>query len=148
MFRRFAPAMLAAAMITGIAHADHHEERLNANTATAEQLAAIGVGGATSDAILGGQPFASTAAYDAVIDPNMPDADKADLYARVFVPIDLNKATRDEIMLIPGMSRRMAHEFEEYRPYSSLDQFNREIGKYVDEAEVARLRSYVTLNQE
>ena len=148
MFRKLAPAILAAAMISGAAHADDHAERLNANTATAEQLYPAGVGGATSAAILEGQPFASTAAFNAAIDPNMPEADKAELYARVFVPIDLNTATREEIMLIPGMTRRMAHEFEEYRPYTSIDQFNREIGKYVDDAEVARLRSYVTLNAE
>lgn len=146
MLRKFAPALLAAALLVGAAHADNDEARLNANTATAEQLASIGVGGATSDAILSGQPFANTAAFNAVIDPNMPEADKAELFTRVFVPIDLNKASRDEIMLIPGMTRRMAHEFEEYRPYSSIDQFNKEIGKYVDDAEVARLRSYVTLN--
>ena len=48
-------------------------------------------------------------------------------------------------MLIPGMSRRMAHEFEEYRPYKDLAQFDREIGKYVAPNEVARLHSYVTL---
>lgn len=148
MIRKFAPALLAAAILTGAAYADHHEERLNANTATAEQLAAAGVGGATTEAILSGQPFASTAAYNAVIDPNMPDKDKAALFTRVFVPIDLNKATREEIMLIPGMTARMAHEFEEYRPYTSIDQFNKEIGKYVDDAEVARLRSYVTLSAE
>ena len=40
----------------------------------------------------------------------------------------------------------MAHEFEEYRPYTDLDQFRQEIGKYVDENEVARLERYVTLN--
>ena len=28
---------------------------------------------------------------------------------------------------------------------TSIEQFRREIGKYVDEAEVARFRSYVTL---
>jgi len=47
--------------------------------------------------------------------------------------------------LIPGVGGRMAHEFEEYRPYSNIEQFRREIGKYVDEAEVARLEQYVTL---
>ena len=46
-------------------------------------------------------------------------------------------------MLIPGMNNRMTHEFEEYRPYTSLEQFRREIGKYVDEDEVARLEQYV-----
>ena len=47
-------------------------------------------------------------------------------------------------MLVPGMSRRMAHEFEEYRPYTSIEQFRREIGKYVDDDEVARFERYVT----
>jgi hypothetical protein len=40
----------------------------------------------------------------------------------------------------------MAHEFEEYRPYANIEQFRREIGKYVDEKEVARLEQYVTLD--
>ena len=40
----------------------------------------------------------------------------------------------------------MAHEFEEYRPYTSMEQFRREIGKYVDDDEVARLDQYVTLD--
>jgi hypothetical protein len=37
----------------------------------------------------------------------------------------------------------MRHEFEEYRPYTSIAQFRREIGKYVDSTEVARLERYV-----
>ena len=41
----------------------------------------------------------------------------------------------------------MVHEFEEYRPYASMDQFRREIGKYVDEDEVARLERYVEIRQ-
>ena len=63
----------------------------------------------------------------------------------MFVPVDLNGASRQEIALIPGMSDRMIGEFLEYRPYDDLTEFDREIGKYVDEAEVARLRNYVTL---
>jgi DNA uptake protein ComE-like DNA-binding protein len=71
------------------------------------------------------------------------EAQRDESYARLFLPINLNTASRAEIMLIPGMSERMAHEFEEYRPYTSLEQFRREIGKYVDAAEVARLEQYV-----
>jgi hypothetical protein len=41
----------------------------------------------------------------------------------------------------------MLHEFKEYRPYTSIEQFRREIGKYVDEGEVARLEGYVTIGQ-
>ena len=40
----------------------------------------------------------------------------------------------------------MLHEFMEYRPYESMEQFRREIGKYVDDEELARLERYVTLS--
>ena len=41
----------------------------------------------------------------------------------------------------------MAHEFEEYRPYTSMEQFRKEIGKYVDEKELARLERLVYLKE-
>jgi hypothetical protein len=43
------------------------------------------------------------------------------------------------------MGKRMLHEFKEYRPYKTIDQFRKEIGKYVDKKEVARLERYVTI---
>ena len=64
---------------------------------------------------------------------------------REIVPLNLNSALGEALMTIPGMTNRMVHEFEEYRPYTSMEQFRREIGKYVDGKEVARLESYVTL---
>jgi hypothetical protein len=39
----------------------------------------------------------------------------------------------------------MLREFKEYRPYRSIEQFRREIGKYVNENEVARFERYVTI---
>ncbi|HEX6729091.1 MAG TPA: hypothetical protein VF074_03730, partial [Pyrinomonadaceae bacterium] len=44
---------------------------------------------------------------------------------------------------IPGLGNRMVHEFEEYRPYTSIQQFRREIGKYVDAAKVAEYEKYI-----
>ncbi len=69
----------------------------------------------------------------------------ADVLVNVFVPVNLNTGSEEEIRLIPGMTDKMVHEFEEYRPYADMGVFDREIGKYVDEAEVARFRNYVTL---
>jgi DNA uptake protein ComE-like DNA-binding protein len=63
----------------------------------------------------------------------------------VWKPLDLNTASGEEMVLIPGVGRRLRHEFEEYRPYKDMARFRREIGKYVDEAEVARLEKYVTI---
>ena len=45
-------------------------------------------------------------------------------------------------MLIPGAGKRMAHEFEEYRPWKTWAQFDKEIGKYVNAQEVERLKQY------
>lgn len=61
------------------------------------------------------------------------------------VPININTATDAQILAIPGVGPRMLREFKEYRPYTSIEQFRREIGKYVDKAEVARLEQYITI---
>ena len=63
----------------------------------------------------------------------------------VTFPININTATDAEILAIPGMGPRMLREFKEYRPYKSIDQFRREIGKYVNKAEVARLEKYIVI---
>jgi DNA uptake protein ComE-like DNA-binding protein len=65
-----------------------------------------------------------------------------ELYGKAFIPINLNTATRDEIVLIPGAGARMAREFAEYRPWKTYAQFDKEIGKYVGPQETARLAQY------
>ena len=58
--------------------------------------------------------------------------------------LNLNEATAEELQAkIPDFGNRMVREFEEYRPYVSIQQFRREIGKYVDDAQVATYEQYV-----
>ena len=64
----------------------------------------------------------------------------------VFVPINLNTASDEEVLSIPNLGNRMLREFKEYRPYRQIEQFRREIGKYVDDDEVQRLERYVTID--
>lgn len=119
---------------------------LDPNRATEAQLRAVPqLGAALAREVVAKRPYRSQLDFAKVVAGKVPAAQLPALYAAVFVPLSLNNATREEIMLIPGMTRRMAHEFEEYRPYRDLAQFDREIGKYVDAREVARLRSYVKL---
>ena len=59
------------------------------------------------------------------------------------VLLNLNTAAEEDFLRVPGVGERMAHEFEEYRPYASVREFRREIGKYVDEATVAGYEPYV-----
>ena len=64
-------------------------------------------------------------------------------YMKMFIHVNLNLSPREEIMLIPRAGRRMAREFDEYKPYNGgYAQFRREIGKYVNEQEVAHLEQY------
>jgi len=41
------------------------------------------------------------------------------------------------------MTNRMVHEFEEYRPYQSIQQFRKEMAKYVSPAVIADYEKYV-----
>ena len=119
---------------------------LDANSATAEQLAGTeGVSEELAAAIVAGQPYASVTDLDAKLKETLSEDEAKAVLVNVFVPINLNSASEEEIRLVPGMTDKMVHEFEEYRPYADMGVFDREIGKYVDEQEVGRFRQYVTL---
>jgi DNA uptake protein ComE-like DNA-binding protein len=73
-------------------------------------------------------------------------ADQArELYVKAFVKINLNTGKREEFLLIPRVGSRMATELMEYRPWKTWSQFDKEIGKYVGQQEVDRLKQYVLL---
>ena len=117
---------------------------LNPNLASEAELTALdGVGASTAQAIIDGRPFLDITELDELLAGRLSDELRTELYQAVFVPLDLNRASNESILLVPGVGRRMAHEFDEYRPYEGMARFRREIGKYVDEDEVARLEQYV-----
>ena len=115
-------------------------------TATREELARVpGLDSAAASALVAGRPYADMRAVDRVLAPRLSETQRDSVYAYVFTPIDLNTASDEEILLIPGIGPRMLREFKEYRPYRSMAQFRREIGKYVDDREVERLARYVSV---
>lgn len=57
--------------------------------------------------------------------------------------LNINTASGEEFRTIPNVGDKMVHEFEEYRPYVSIQQFRKEIGKYVDEDQVAAYEDYI-----
>ena len=140
------PTDSTAAGASTRAATDQQGTMLDPNTATREQLVAVkGMTPAAADALLAGRPYADMIAVNAVLLKQLGDAERKQVYATLWKPIDLNSAKGEEILLIPGVGPRMRHEFEEYRPYTNIEQFRREIGKYVDKNEVARLEKYVTI---
>jgi DNA uptake protein ComE-like DNA-binding protein len=144
---RFAFLLIILPFSTSSSWADMESAVLNANTATAEEIASLPhMDEVLADVVLGNRPFVTIGELHYLLSADLEEDQLEELYAHLFVPINLNEAKRSDILLIPGVGGRMAHEFEEYRPYSDIEQFRREIGKYVDEAEVARLEEYVTLD--
>ncbi len=117
---------------------------VNPNLASAQELGAVpGLSGEAVSAIEAGRPFLRVAELHAVVSRHVAEDAFDQVYRALWLPIDLNDVTDEEVLLIPGVGNRMRHEFEEYRPYVALAQFHREIGKYVDADELARLEQYV-----
>ena len=121
---------------------------LDANTATEAQIAAVpGLNATVAKTIVSKRPFKSVTELDAVLAATLDRKQIGEVYSRMFVPIDLNTASDADILLIPGVGKRLLHEFKEYRPYTAIEQFRREIGKYVNKDEVARLERYVVIKK-
>ena len=121
--------------------------QLNLNTATDEEILMIpGTGKRMLREFQEYRPYKILAQFHKEIGKYVNDKELARLEQYVFVPINLNTASDEDILSIPGAGKRMVREFKEYRPYTNIEQFRKEIGKYVDKKEVARLERYVTLN--
>ena len=133
-----------AGCATAWAQAGERGDLLDPNLVEVEVLMSLPhIDDALAASVVAGRPYLRAADLDAVLAQVLDRAEREAVYARMFRQVDLDRASDAEIMIIPGMSKRMAHEFEEYRPYTSLEQFRREIGKYVDADEVARLERHV-----
>ena len=58
--------------------------------------------------------------------------------------LNLNTASSNDFLAnVPGIGNKMVHEFEEYRPYKSVQQFRREMGKYVKPEQIAEYEKHV-----
>jgi DNA uptake protein ComE-like DNA-binding protein len=121
--------------------------QLNLNSASEEEILLIpGLGKRMLHEFQEYRPYKTIAQFRKEIGKYVDQKEVARLEQYVFVPIHLNTASDDDILTIPGLGKRMLREFKEYRPYKNIEQFRKEIGKYVDQKEVARLERYVTLN--
>jgi DNA uptake protein ComE-like DNA-binding protein len=94
----------------------------------------------------------STAFFNSITELNahllaagLTQAQATEFYPHAFIHVNLNTGTREEFLLIPGSSARWAREFDEYRPWVSFAQFDKEIGKYLkgDQKAVDRFKQYL-----
>jgi len=117
---------------------------VDANTVAEADLAKMpGMTPAIAKAVVAARPFDNIVAFNTfLLGQKLTQEQANELYKSAFIHINLNTASGEEILLVPGAGKRMAREFDEYRPWKSYAQFEKEIGKYVDAKEVARLAQY------
>ena len=140
-----AAVVLALAMTAGAsAQVGKSQGVVDVNTAAESALAGFpNMTPAIAKALVAKRPFASPTELQAfLVSQGLTPEQAMAFYAKAFVHINLNTATSEEILLVPGAGRRMTREFAEYRPWKTWAQFDREIGKYVGPEATAKLAQY------
>ena len=120
---------------------------INLNTATPEEIILVpGAGKRMVREFAEYRPWKTYTQFDKEIGKYVGAEQTAKLAQYTFIPVKLNTATDADILTIPGVGKRMVHEFKEYRPWKTREQFIKEIGKYVDAKETARLWRFVVID--
>jgi len=119
---------------------------VNLNTGTRDEIMLIpGAGARMAREFAEYRPWKSWAQFDKEIGKYVGQQETDRLKQYVFIPVNLNTATDEDILSIPGAGPRMVREFKEYRPWKAKAQFDKEIGKYVGAKETDRLWRYVVI---
>jgi DNA uptake protein ComE-like DNA-binding protein len=119
---------------------------VNLNTGTRDEILLIpGAGARMAREFAEYRPWKTWSQFDKEIGKYVGQQETDRLKQYVFIPINLNTATDDDILNIPGAGPRMVREFKEYRPWKTKAQFDKEIGKYVGAKETERLWRYVVI---
>ena len=114
------------------------------NTASEQELLAMPhMTPAIVKGLMEKRPFASIVDLNTyLLGQQLSEQQATEFYGKGFVHINLNTAKPEEILLVPGAGKRMVREFDEYRPWKSYAQFDKEIGKYVGAEKTAQLAQY------
>jgi DNA uptake protein ComE-like DNA-binding protein len=140
-----AGALALALVLSASASAQVGKGLVDFNSAPEKELSGLpNMTPAIVKAIVAARPYPTIVPLNAMLtQQGLTEPQRTELYRRAFIHVNLNTGTNDEILLIPGAGKRMAHEFDEYRPWRNWAHFDKEIGKYVDQTEVERLKQYV-----
>ena len=127
--------------------------QVDLNRGTDDELMLIpGMTQARVDAIKAGRPWKSFDQFQTAMGKVATAAEVARTEQYLFIPIELNTWTdpiMDSFASIGVGTPRWKREFAEYRPWTSMEQFDREISKYLRSRpqELKRLARYVYIEK-
>ncbi len=117
---------------------------IDPNTAEDRELSAVaGLSPELVKTILDSRPFLSMAEFDAFLARHLDREQRGMIYLRLFLPININATTDDELRLVPGLGAHLLTDFKANRPFGSLATLNQEIEKYLPPKDAAQLAQYV-----
>ena len=119
VFAALLAVILAAPSVILRAQVGKSQGVVDANTASEQDLAKMpNMTPAIAKALVGVRPFESITELNTfLIGQGLTQEQAMEFYEKAFVHINLNTATREEILLVPGAGNRMVREFAEYRPW-------------------------------
>jgi DNA uptake protein ComE-like DNA-binding protein len=121
--------------------------QINLNTAIADEFMLIpGSGKRMSAEFAEYRPWKNWAQFDKEIGKYVGQQETDRFKQYMFIPLNLNTASDEDLLTVPGAGQRMMKEFKEYRPWKTKEQFDKEIGKYVGPKETARFWRYFTIS--
>ena len=138
-FKSISPKYLLAAATMALLFAACGGQSNSAPSATASSPTAV-LAATQAQAVPTATQAEATATKSG--DTSTPTAAPAAAVASV-TKINLNTATAEQILTVPNAGNRMVREFQEYRPYASIAEFRKELGKYIDAAQVSDYEKYV-----
>jgi DNA uptake protein ComE-like DNA-binding protein len=116
---------------------------IDVNTTTDEEWRLVpGIGAHMLMDFKTNRPFGSLASFRQEIGKYLPPKDAALVTQYVFVPLDANAASDDDLRTIPGLSPKALAAIKRHRPYHDLAAVSKAIRKTTSAKEAARLSRF------
>jgi DNA uptake protein ComE-like DNA-binding protein len=138
-------ALFAGTATTASAQLGRQQGLVEPNVAADSTLLKLpNLNAATVDALKAAKPLLSILAVDSILaSKGLSKAQRTDLYAKMFVHVDLNRGPDAEFLLIPGVDANKLRALKAGRPWKSFEQFQADFGKATNPTEAARVEQYV-----
>ncbi len=89
------------------------------------------------------RPWTSWSQFDKEIGKYVGKEETARLAQYCFIPLNMNKATDEELATIPGVTKPIMEQISKGRPWKSIEDFQKELGKTAGEKDAKRIARFL-----